>query len=150
MLSIRWWVGGSNSVIFQSSRRALPLDRIVVLTVLPTPIGSGEVSSSLSTLSSHCGRLRASATNANTSSIGFPIVTEALRVNILCSLRRLATLDDDSRQGRPRSFVCLVYQAGIPFAEHLKDEQRGRRRESVYIGIGALLVILILVIIFAS
>ena len=29
--------------------------------VLPTPIGSGEVSSSLSTLSSQCGRLRASA-----------------------------------------------------------------------------------------
>ena len=92
VLSIRWCVGGSNSVIFQSSRRALPLDRIVVLTVLPTPIGSGEVSSSLSTLSSHRGRLRASATNANTSSIGFAIVTETLRVNILCSLRRLATL----------------------------------------------------------
>ena len=29
-------------------------------------------------------------------------------------------------------------------------KKRGRRRESVYIGIGALLVILILVIIFAS
>ena len=72
-------------MIFQSSRRLLPLERIVVRTVLPTPIGSGEVSSSLSTLSSHCGRLRASATNAKTSSIGFAIVTETLRVNILYS-----------------------------------------------------------------
>ena len=40
-------------MIFQSSWRLLPRERMVVRTVLPTPIGSGEVSSSLSTLSSH-------------------------------------------------------------------------------------------------
>ena len=58
-----------------------PIDRIRVRTVLPTPIGSGEVSSSLPTLSSQLGRLRASDTNANTSSSGRAMTTATLRVN---------------------------------------------------------------------
>jgi hypothetical protein len=43
--------------------------------------GSGEVSSSLSTLSSQSGRFRASATNAKTSSSGRAIWTDTVLVN---------------------------------------------------------------------
>ena len=38
------------------------MERSLVRTVVPTPMGSGDVNSSLTTLSSHWGRLRASAT----------------------------------------------------------------------------------------
>src|SRR4029453_3425780 len=63
-----------------------PMERILVRTVLPTAIGSGDVSSALSTLSSQRGLFLASATNWNTSSRGREIRTETLLVNIGSSL----------------------------------------------------------------
>ena len=66
-----------------------PIERSPVRTVLPTPIGSGEVSSSVSTLSSQRGRFRASATKGKTSSGGRAISTETLLVNT--SLRAVRT-----------------------------------------------------------
>jgi hypothetical protein len=57
VLSMVIRLGGSCSVtsqVYSTPRR--PLERIRVRTVLPTPIGSAEVSSSVSTLSSHWGR----------------------------------------------------------------------------------------------
>src|SRR3954454_7164980 len=82
VLSIRWWLGGSCSTISQSISYSRPIERNRVRTVLPTRIGSGEVSSSLSTLSSQLGRLRASETNANTSSGVQAMTTATLLVNM--------------------------------------------------------------------
>ena len=66
MLSIVIRLGGWCSRTSQLYSYSRPIDRSRVRTVVPTPIGSGEVSSSLSTLPSQSGRLRASSTNANT------------------------------------------------------------------------------------
>jgi Winged helix-turn helix len=74
-------LGGWCSTISQVYSYGRPPERPLVCTLVPTPIGSGEVSSSLSTLSSQRGRLRASATIAKTSSAGRAMRTATLLVN---------------------------------------------------------------------
>ena len=68
-------------MIRQSYWYSRPIERSLVRMVVPTPIGSGDVSSSLSTLSSHCGRFRASSMNAKTSSRGRAMTTATRLVN---------------------------------------------------------------------
>ena len=81
VLSTATRLGGSCSVIFHSYWYSRPIERRRVRTVLPTRIGSDDVSSSLITSSSHSGRLRASATYGKTSSRGRETEMATLRVN---------------------------------------------------------------------
>jgi S-adenosylmethionine synthetase len=82
MVSIVMRLGGRCSTTSQVYTYSRPIERRVVRTVVPTPIGSGELSPSLSTLSSQRGRFRASSTKAKTSSTGRKMTADTRLVNI--------------------------------------------------------------------